>query len=159
MPAVPARTVCAWLYGDIDDDDVERALWAALAFDTRYVSLTEPPGGAVPFPAYAVLAPFMHGMSAAADHTLGARSWWGAQLRAGRSEPVLDDALRRARQAGYRPVARARFLARGADGPRLAAALLIPVHREGLPGLLASVARPLSADNAESRESEEDFHD
>lgn len=149
--AAPPNDVISLLAGQIDEPrlaDLLSALmlldWAPLP-DANWSEETRDP----PDPAWALLAPFFHGrpIGWGTDRVeLKPESTWPRQLTSGRLEAVMAAALRRLGIARLQPASSdGGALARSTtSGPRLAAALLVPISTASAARLLRStVPRPL----------------
>jgi CRISPR-associated protein Csx17 len=161
---VPARLadVTAFLAGALDDRRLGQLL--------RGLALLEWDGGREPVPeagddeldlvppAFAVLAPFAHGVRPDERRPrLRAFPSWAARLRSGAVAPVLAEALQRLRWASLEPVvANPSVAAASVESGRLAAALLFRLVPRDAQRLLwrVALARETFGDNRPSKGSE-----
>jgi CRISPR-associated protein Csx17 len=148
IPA-PAGAVSAFVNDELDDERVEALLAGMMLLDWSAQPAVGhwfgDPSAAVSSPAacWALLAPFFHGRRLQGDNLeLRPESAWPSLLARGRVEPVLDAALRRLRMARLQPVPTdpAVMASCGPAGPRLGAALLVPLSRTTSDALLRRVA-------------------
>ncbi|MFN8035979.1 MAG: type I-U CRISPR-associated protein Csx17 [Acidimicrobiia bacterium] len=145
--AAPVTDVATFVRGEVDDERLATLLAALLLLDYR--------GGVehrwpervsdlgLVAPAWAILAPFFHGrpirVGAAEPVTLRPELTWPAQLARGRVAPVVASALRRLRYARLDPAVAPRPHPEGGSGPRLAAAMLIPISSSAAAAILRRV--------------------
>lgn len=149
---VPVHLVERFLLHDLDDARLSALLQGCLLFDFsalagRRLRMPSAGGDGAPLsPAYRLLAPFyvcreLRLEGRGLGGLLLPDASWARGLAAGATEAVVNDAIRRLRIAGLKPlVGSARSIAAGADPVRLAAALAFPISVGEASALLATVA-------------------
>lgn len=155
----------ALLAGEIDERRLGELLAGLMLLDWKSrpaVAWATADSGAdaPPDPAWTILAPFFHGRAirlpggspSVPEARLRPEIFWPAQLSAGRVTDVVERAVLRLRIAGLDPAVRTVSEHSQERGPRLAAALLCPVHGADLARIVARSAPP-RLENGHVRES------